>query len=233
MNLNILFKDFPKICRLCLSPGSVQPILDVKVLSILCAITNIEIKEDDKLPENICNICVKQLEGINKCGSREYEKSLAAEEESQDFCIDDRFDDDDDFHIKDESEGEDVPKFVTVKQEFGIDPDITDINLNKEDGPVSCENCSENFADRKTLHEHYNEIRNCRPIDYNSESSDVPNILDYLKNIVFSYLKENEQKTCNITLFERFKLFLGSSIIVLLNVLYSYSVIGVFLWTSG
>ncbi|KAJ8956501.1 hypothetical protein NQ318_019219 [Aromia moschata] len=42
MNLNIIFKDFPKICRLCLSTESLQPILKIGVLDVLYTITDIK-----------------------------------------------------------------------------------------------------------------------------------------------------------------------------------------------
>lgn len=40
---NILFEDFPKICRLCLSLGTLQPIIRIKDLHILNTITNINV----------------------------------------------------------------------------------------------------------------------------------------------------------------------------------------------
>ncbi|KAJ8965034.1 hypothetical protein NQ314_004432, partial [Rhamnusium bicolor] len=146
MNINIIFKDFPNICRLCLCTGTLQPIMQIKVLNVFSTITNIHVKEEDKLPENVCNNCVKQLEDIStfidRCKDndetlrtivlKEYE-SLTVTLEKADVYDDDPYDDDD---VKSENDNSDNNYFSDgVKEEIVTEPDITDINLNNEEGP--------------------------------------------------------------------------------------------------
>lgn len=43
MNMNISVKDFPKICRLCLSLENLQSIYSANILNFLNKITDIEV----------------------------------------------------------------------------------------------------------------------------------------------------------------------------------------------
>nr|XP_023016456.1 zinc finger protein 436-like [Leptinotarsa decemlineata] len=185
MNINIVFADFPKICRLCLACGDLFPILKLDVLRIFSTITDIEVKEEDRMPENMCSECIKQLEIISNfirtCKNNdetlravlleELEKALAVENEN----------DDNDFNdVKNESDSDysDKPFHQeNVKEEIIAEPDIDNF---KKENPVSCENCTENFASEKALLEHYNEIVTCRPRDFVTDQSLV-NIVDYLE----------------------------------------------------
>ncbi|CAH1118490.1 unnamed protein product [Phaedon cochleariae] len=57
--------DFPKICRLCLCQGRLKNICDLpRYLEIIHSNTRVKIQESDELPKNVCNVCVKKLEGI-------------------------------------------------------------------------------------------------------------------------------------------------------------------------
>lgn len=62
---NILFEDFPKICRLCLGFGTLQPIIKIKDLQILNTITNINVSfvDDYHLPQFENNILKTLIAG--------------------------------------------------------------------------------------------------------------------------------------------------------------------------
>lgn len=152
-----------------------------------------QVKEEDKLPENICDNCVKQLEDIStfiitcenndltlrKIILQEYEKSLAAQ---TDFCDtendNEQCDEPDDLKNEHDNSDNSFCEY-SIKQEFIIEPNFDE--TNNVEGPVSCENCSENFPDSQSLNDHYKEIIMCRPRDYDIDTSSVPNIIDYLK----------------------------------------------------
>lgn len=62
--VQITADHFSQICRICLLPNDLLPINSTNCLYVFKKITNIDIKDDDGLPRNICKICVQLLEKI-------------------------------------------------------------------------------------------------------------------------------------------------------------------------
>ncbi|XP_028133185.1 zinc finger and SCAN domain-containing protein 31-like [Diabrotica virgifera virgifera] len=182
MSIKVVLKDFPKICRLCLAHGELKPIQELKQLELFRLLMDIKVKEEVKMPDNVCLKCIEQLEDIYnfiaKCKineealklvvSKELEKKENVEQEDvvSDGYDNDDVKDEDDFYLKD------------VKEEIvELEPDIL-LEINKEVS-LLCENCSENFNSVAALNEHYKEFPNCNPKD--SKKKEVCNIVEYLK----------------------------------------------------
>ncbi|XP_057657446.1 zinc finger and SCAN domain-containing protein 31-like [Diorhabda carinulata] len=182
MCANILYEDFPTICRLCLGRGNLQHILKIKELEFFRPVLNIKL-EEEKLPQNVCLKCVKQLDDIfnfvENCNKNENILTEILEQVSnveQDEIANNSFDTD----IKNEDSTDNDFFLKDVKQEFvELEPDI--VLQIKKDGPLICENCSESFSSLTGLSEHYKIFANCRPKDLLSSKNDICNIVDYLK----------------------------------------------------
>ncbi|KAG5884491.1 hypothetical protein JTB14_001286 [Gonioctena quinquepunctata] len=190
MDFNIVFTDFPKICRLCLACGDLHPILKLEVLNIFSSLTNIEVKEEDQMPKNMCSECINQLKNISTfvhtCKNndgllrnivlKEFQKALTVRNDDED-------NDNDAYDVKSESDCDSTDGQYyqeKIKEEIVAEPDIDGISLKKED-PASCENCNENFPSEKALSNHYNEIVSCRPRDFVAAEQALVDIVDYLK----------------------------------------------------
>ncbi|KAJ8984888.1 hypothetical protein NQ317_002728 [Molorchus minor] len=86
----IEIQDFPKICRTCLVHGDVKPLIDSKIAVTLKNVSDITLEDNDKLPQNLCNNCIKRLQDIfsfseNCKVSNVYLKSLLIEQEKKCF----------------------------------------------------------------------------------------------------------------------------------------------------
>ncbi|VEN38665.1 unnamed protein product [Callosobruchus maculatus] len=182
MDRNIDLDDFTKICRLCLACGNLQPIGNLKVLDTLARITSIQVTNEDKLPENVCKSCVRQLDRISKfiqtCSdndkflrdiiNRSAEKECFKETQSTDNDVkSESSDDEKNAYTRDDQ------IFRNIKEEDEeVDQNPATVNLN-QDGPVSCNVCRQIFSTRFGLLDHYKENPNCRP-------EDAQNIVKYL-----------------------------------------------------
>ncbi|CAH1980876.1 unnamed protein product [Acanthoscelides obtectus] len=176
MDRNINIDDFPNICRLCLACASLQPLINLKALDTFSKITNIQIANDDKLPENACKSCVRQLDRISKfiqtCNDNDkflrdvLNKSQQKEAQLTEDDVKSESSDD----IDKNTDSRTNPVLGDIKEE-----EEEPSNLNN-DGPVSCETCSQMFSTRIGLMDHYKEAAGCRPEGYASSQ----NIVQYL-----------------------------------------------------
>lgn len=64
--VEIGFKDFASICRVCFAKNNLRNLQEVEYLvDVLQSLTDTEIVENDGLPQNICVNCIKKLEDIS------------------------------------------------------------------------------------------------------------------------------------------------------------------------
>lgn len=143
--------------------------------------SSFQIKEGDKFPENVCKICIRQLENIicfvETCKSANTTlKNILSENELKavkiyDSELSDGADDSESYYSNKNSES------VVFKQETDINCFTTDVQFN-EGNSISCPNCSEHFSSTKSLFDHYEEISNCRPKDYKSPRNNVESLLE-------------------------------------------------------
>lgn len=184
MGANILYKDFPTICRLCLGHGNLQHILEMKEIEFFRPIINIKLDEE-KLPQNVCLECVKQLDDIfsfiSNCKNNENTlMEILKKLDQQSTNVEQEEVANLDTDIKDEDSIDNDFFLNGVKQEIvELEPDI--ILQIKKDTPLICENCSESFSSVSGLSEHYKIFANCRPKELLSSKNDICNIVDYLK----------------------------------------------------
>ncbi|CAG9857348.1 unnamed protein product [Phyllotreta striolata] len=162
MSANVKFKEFPKICRCCLSYGDLKPIVDLENVETFMTITNIKIKEEDKMPENVCLKCAGQFDIIanfvEMCKTAEKTLKLAVIKELELQDQSDNNETTDDFLLD------------NVKQEIvELEPDIV-LHLNPASRPPTCENCSESFPSAPDLLKHYSDFSSCTPDDSGSVS---------------------------------------------------------------
>ncbi|XP_060525089.1 zinc finger protein 624-like [Cylas formicarius] len=112
-HVNITYKDFPYICRICLTVGDLKPIVDSTSLKIFNIVTEIEIKEDDDLPKNLCVQCMQFLHDIldfaNKCKNSDgLLKSALEKEKNKDYKSDSNDNFDEDYQCEDDDEDDEV-----------------------------------------------------------------------------------------------------------------------------
>ncbi|CAH1173540.1 unnamed protein product [Phaedon cochleariae] len=174
MNTNIASRDFSSICRLCLGFGELQPISESDIVNSFHNLINIEFTRDDKLPQNMCNVCLNLLETISTfietCKSNdELLRMIVVKEQllqENEYCDndDENFDNDEYFDdVKSECDKDYYFK-QDLKEEIITEPDI-EIDLST-DVSNCCQNCGESFSSKESLLEHHNEIIICRPDDF-------------------------------------------------------------------
>nr|CAI5851296.1 unnamed protein product [Callosobruchus analis] len=213
MDRNIDIDDFSKICRLCLACGNLQPFINLKLLDTFSKITSIQVTSEDKLPENVCKSCVRQLDRISKfiqtCSNndkflrdiinRSAEKDCFKQTESTDNDVKSESSDDDKI-----AENRDDQIFRDIKEEDEErDQTLTTFNLNKA-GPVGCNFCCQIFSTRLELLDHYKENPNCKQehdqnmVKYLDKSeSDCKNEDDTEYNGKEPHLKGKKMFLCN------------------------------------
>ncbi|XP_018571596.1 zinc finger protein 883-like [Anoplophora glabripennis] len=150
---NIELKDFPNICRICLQSGEFKSSLQTNIFDshktctdTLRNITGIEMRKDDKLPTNICDTCVKQLDDIEifikfcKCNDN-YLRSLLTAEDKDTFHASDNLL----YDTFDEDSFDEIDNVALSERKIKVESELID-KPPKEEGKL---NLKSEFKSRK------------------------------------------------------------------------------------
>ncbi|KAJ8951469.1 hypothetical protein NQ318_000163, partial [Aromia moschata] len=152
--MDICYQDFSNICRICLHSGNLQRFSQLKVMELFKYLTNIEVNENDTLPENVCSLCLKQLEGvalfIDECKRNDLKNNLNVM----------NFDNENDSDICEHNDSTLLKSEPLEVSENGTLTNLLKSNVNKN----KCSTCGEDLS-QCGWKRHYRFNTKCRPKD--------------------------------------------------------------------
>ncbi|XP_018578498.1 zinc finger protein 501-like [Anoplophora glabripennis] len=225
ININITVKDFPYICRICLSKQNLKPFEQSQdLLKLFQDITNIiQIEFEIQLPKNVCVACLDQLQNIssfinlsknndthlkqiinenieNKPKIFADEANLDCEDIDSHQCADEL---DSDIKMKSEDKIENV-KVETLFESNQIKQDKKIRRHSTKSQSSNCSICGEYFTTKNKLLEHERQNFNCRTKNFKCTQCEKAFFTKFkLKLHMRSHTKETPFE-CNIC-FKKFR----------------------------